>query len=182
MLQNNELTRIEAEALLAGIVMDTKNFSLRTGSRTFDAAAYLRRIGSDTTEVKKLMQNDLRGTLEKYRIIQNAKIHTNGIAIATTETIEDRVIAAQAADELLNISGIHTSFVMFMQKEGIVISARSLGKINVQAIMEKLGGGGNRSTAGAQIADKSFGEIYNQLTKAIDAYLAENKKTDDTKE
>lgn len=182
MLQNNELMRYEAEALLAGIVMDTKNFSLRTGSRTFDAAAYLRRIGSDTTEVKKLMQNDLRGTIEKYRIIQNAKMHTGGIAIAATETIEDRVIAAQAADELLNISGIHTSFVIFLQKEGLVISARSLGKINVQAIMEKLGGGGNRSTAGAQISGKSFGEVYSELIKEIDAYLAENKKFDDSRE
>jgi Predicted signaling protein consisting of a modified GGDEF domain and a DHH domain len=182
LLQNSDILRYEAEALLAGIVMDTKNFTLRTGSRTFDAAAYLRRIGSDTSEVKKMMQNDFNGTVEKYKIIQGAKMYGNGIAIAATETIEDRVVAAQAADELLNISGVHTSFVVFLQKDAVIISARSIGKINVQVVLEELGGGGNRSTAGAQIRDKSFGDVYSSLLSAIDEYLSDKSNTETVKE
>ncbi len=182
LLQNSDIIRQEAEALLAGIVMDTKNFTMRTGSRTFDAAAYLRRVGSDTSEVKKMMQNDFNGTIEKYRIIQSAKMYGNGIAIAATETNEDRVIAAQASDELLNISGVNASFVVFMQNDAVIISARSIGSINVQMILEKLGGGGNRSTAGAQIRGKSFGEVYKSLLNSIDAYLSEYKKTEGAKD
>ena len=108
-----DLLRTEAEALLAGIVLDTKNFTMRTGGRTFEAAAFLRRSGADTGEVKRLFQNDLAGTIAKYDIIQNAKLYRDHIAIAVVDHTVGRVTAAQAADELLNIVGISTSFVLF---------------------------------------------------------------------
>ncbi len=167
----NDILRSEAEAVLSGIVLDTKNFTLRTGGRTFDAAAFLRRTGADTTEVKRFLQNDLPSTIERYNIIRHAKIYRDGIAIAASETDEDRVIAAQAADELLNISGISASFVLFPINGVINISARSIGDVNVQLILEKLGGGGNKSTAGAQIKGKNLQDTGNALLRAIDEYL-----------
>jgi c-di-AMP phosphodiesterase-like protein len=135
-----DLTRAEAEALLAGIVLDTKNFTMRTGGRTFEAAAFLRRAGADTAEVKKLFQNDLEGTIAKYAIIQNAKLYREKIAIAVVDHTVGRIVAAQAADELLNIIGIDTSFVLYPDGERVIISARSMGDTNVQVILEKLGG------------------------------------------
>ena len=117
-----DLLRTEAEALLAGIVLDTKNFTMRTGGRTFEAAAFLRRSGADTGEVKRLFQNDLSGTIAKYDIIQNAKLYRDHIAIAVVDHTVGRVTAAQAADELLNIVGISTSFVLFPDGEQIIIS------------------------------------------------------------
>ena len=148
-----DLLRTEAEALLAGIVLDTKQFTMRTGGRTFDAAAFLRRSGADTGEVKKLFQNDLEGTISRYNIIQNARMYKAGIAVAKVDHTIGRVTAAQAADELLNISGIEASFVLFPDGERVILSARSMGDINVQVILEKLGGGGNAATAGAQVAN-----------------------------
>ena len=146
-----DLLRAEAEALLAGIVLDTKQFTMRTGGRTFEAAAYLRRAGADTGDVKKLFQNDLEGTIAKYDIIQNAKMYRNNIAVARVDHTVGRVTAAQAADELLNIAGIDASFVLFPDGERVIISARSMGDTNVQVVLEKLGGGGNAATAGAQV-------------------------------
>ncbi len=168
-----DILRVEAEAILAGIMLDTKNFTMRTGGRTFDAAAFLRRAGADTTEVKKLLQNDIESTKEKYAIIQKAKIYKSGIAIAAPENVKGRVIAAQAADELLNISGINASFVVFPDENGINISARSGGDINVQVIVEKLGGGGSRLQAGAQIKDMTLKDVVKDLLIAIDKYLEE---------
>ena len=168
-----DILRVEAEAILAGIMLDTKNFTMRTGGRTFDAAAFLRRAGADTTEVKKLLQNDIESTKEKYAIIQKAKIYKSGIAIAAPENLKSRVIAAQAADELLNISGINASFVVFPDENGINISARSGGDINVQVIVEKLGGGGSRLQAGAQIKDMTLKDVVKDLLIAIDKYLEE---------
>lgn len=168
-----DILRVEAEALLSGIMLDTKNFTMRTGGRTFDAAAFLRRAGADTTDVKKLLQNDMESTKEKYAIIQKAKIYKSGIAIAAPEAVSGRVIPAQAADELLNISGIKASFIVFPSSECINISARSAGDINVQVIVEKLGGGGSRLQAGAQIKNKSLKDVVTDLLKAIDAYLEE---------
>jgi len=167
-----DLLKVEAEAILSGIVLDTKNFTMRTGSRTFEAAAFLRKAGSDTTEVKRLFQSDLPSTVAKYSIIRNAKMYRDGIAIAVTETQEDRIIAAQAADELLNISGIHTSFVVYPEDGGVNISARSIGDVNVQFVLEKLGGGGNRSMAGAQLKGKTTQEVLNELVGAIEAFVA----------
>ena len=168
-----DLLRVEAEALLAGIVLDTKNFTMRTGGRTFEAAAFLRRSGADTGDVKRLFQNNLEQTIAKYSIIQNAKLFHEHIAVATVDHTVGRVTAAQAADELLNIIGIHTSFVLFPDGDRIIISARSMGETNVQVILEKLGGGGNAATAGAQVPGKTLKEVMAELVQAIDQYVAE---------
>ena len=168
-----DLLRVEAEALLAGIVLDTKNFTMRTGGRTFEAAAFLRRSGADTAEVKKLFQNDLAGTIAKYSIIQNAKLYRDGIAVAVADRPVGRVTAAQAADELLNIIGIDASFVISPDGERVNISGRSMGDTNVQLILEKLGGGGNAAAAGGQVSGKSVDEVAQELARAIDQYLEE---------
>ena len=168
-----DLMRIEAEALLAGIVLDTKNFTMRTGARTFEAASFLRRSGADTAEVKRLFQNDLAGTIAKYDIIQNARLYHEHIAVAAVDHTVGRVTAAQAADELLNIMGIHTSFVLFPDGDRIIISGRSMGETNVQVILEKLGGGGNAATAGAQVPNMTLSQANIALAQAIDQYLAE---------
>ena len=166
-----DLTRVEADALLAGIVLDTKNFTMRTGGRTFEAAAFLRRAGADTAEVKKLFQNDLKGTIAKYSIIQNARLYRDKIAVAVVDHTVSRITAAQAADELLNIIGIDTSFVLYPDGDRVIISARSMGDTNVQVILEKLGGGGNAAAAGGQIPDKSLEQVALELGRAIDQYL-----------
>jgi len=169
-----DLLRTEAEALLAGIVLDTKNFTLRTGGRTFEAAAFLRRSGADTGDVKKVFQNDFDSTVAKYALIQNAQIYRPGIAIAVSDRTVGRVTAAQAADELLNIVGVNASFVMFPDGEQVTISARSiLDDLNVQVILEKLGGGGNAAAAGGQITGRSVDEVEQMLHAAIDEYLDE---------
>lgn len=171
-LEPADLLKTEAEALLAGMVLDTKQFTMRTGSRTFEAAAFLRRSGADTGDVKKLFQNDLEGTIAKYDIIQNAKMVKTAIAVAKVDHTVGRVTAAQAADELLNISGIDTSFVLFPDQEGrVILSARSMGDVNVQVVLEKLGGGGNAATAGAQVPGKTVDEVNEMLLRAIDEYL-----------
>ena len=168
----DDVTRMEAEAMLAGIVLDTKNFTLRTGERTFDAAAFLQRLGADTSEVKRLFQNDMEHTVEKYKILQSAKVYRDGVAIAVSETEQDRIVAAQAADELLNVSGISASFVLYATPEGgVIVSARSIGDVNVQLILEKLGGGGNKSAAGAQIKDMPLRDAVNTLCATIDDYM-----------
>ncbi|HHU22578.1 MAG TPA: DHH family phosphoesterase [Clostridiales bacterium] len=169
-----DILRCEAEAILAGIVMDTKNFTIRTGERTFDAAAFLRRAGADTAQVKKLLQNDLEHTVARYKILQQTRLYRDSIAIAVSETPQDRVVTAQAADELLNISGVEVSIVLCPTEDGgVIISARSIGDINVQVLLEKLGGGGNRSAAGAQLKDISIRDAVNRLFAAIDNYLDE---------
>ena len=171
-VEPEDILRCEAEAMLSGIVLDTKNFTIRTGERTFEAAAFLRRCGADTTEVKKLLQNDMADTVARYRIMQNAQLYRGNIAVAAPEEPQDRVIIAQAADELLNISGVEVSFVVCPTEDGGAnISARSIGDINVQVIMEKLGGGGNRSAAACQIKGTTLREAVNALFAAIDEYL-----------
>jgi c-di-AMP phosphodiesterase-like protein len=171
LVDQTDILRLEAEALLSGIVLDTKSFSIRTGSRTFDAAGYLRRCGADTVEVKRLLQSDFDETIEKYSIIRGARIYRPGVAIASSEESESRVLIAQAADELLNIAGIQASFVISKSDGDLFISARSIGNINVQVIMEKLGGGGNQSTAGAQLTGSSIETVTKDLQAAIDNYL-----------
>ena len=171
-VEPEDILRCVAEAMLAGIVLDTKNFTIRTGERTFEAAAFLRRCGADTTEVKKLLQNDMANTVARYRIMQNAQLYRGNIAVAAPEEPQDRVIIAQAADELLNISGVEVSFVVSPTPDGGAnISARSIGDINVQVIMEKLGGGGNRSAAACQIPNTTLRDAVNSLFTAIDEYL-----------
>lgn len=171
-LEPADLIQAEAEALLAGIVLDTKNFTIRTGGRTFEAAAFLRRAGADTAEVKKIFQNDLKETICKYTIIQNAQRYRENIAVAAAEGSANRIIVAQAADELLNIIGIDASFVLAPDVNGqINISGRSMGETNVQVILEKLGGGGNAAVAGGQVSGKSLDEVKAELERAIDSYL-----------
>ena len=172
LLEPADLLRTEAEALLAGMVLDTKQFTMRTGSRTFEAAAFLRRAGADTADVRKLFQNDLEGTIAKYSIIQNAQMYRDGVAVAVVDHLVGRVTAAQAADELLNISGVDASFVLFPDGERVIISARSMGDTNVQVILEKLGGGGNAAAAGGQIPG-SIHQVARDLFTAIDQYFEE---------
>ena len=170
-VEQPDILRAEAEALLAGMMLDTKNFTIRTGERTFEAAAFLRRAGADTSEVKKLLQSDMAHTVAKYRILQNAKIYRSGIAIAVQEQPQDRVVAAQAADELLNIAGVDTSIVVYPMEGGVFMSARSIGDVNVQILMEKLGGGGNRASAAVQLKAVELPEAVRQLRAAIDDYF-----------
>ena len=169
-VDQRDIRPIEAQSLLAGIVLDTKKFSVRTGSRTFEAAAFLRRAGADTVDVMKLFQNDLDATIVRYHIIQSARLYRNEIAIAAVDHTVPRTIAAQAADELLNISGIMTSFVLYPDGDVVFLSARSIGSCNVQVVLEKLGGGGNAATAGAQIRDKSVREVLADLVASIDQF------------
>ncbi|MGV3487746.1 MAG: DHH family phosphoesterase [Tuberibacillus sp.] len=164
---------LEATALLAGITVDTKNFTLRTGARTFDAASYLRVNGADTVLVQKLLREDLDQYKRRSKLIQKTKIYRDHIAIAVgdEEDIDDQVIIAQAADTLLSIDGIKASFVISKRPDGQVgISARSLGDINVQVIMESLGGGGHLTNAATQL-DLTLDEAEERLKEAINSFL-----------
>lgn len=171
-----KIEKEEADALLAGITVDTKNFSLKTGVRTFDAAAYLRRQGADTTRVRQLFQDDLETFIEKAAIVGTAVRHKDTIAISTSAVTSASIqlIAAQAADDLLDIRGINASFVIAKTLEGTVfISGRSLGDINVQIILEMLGGGGHLEVAGAQFKDADIEEVKTRLIQSIDQYFEE---------
>ena len=166
-----DILRCEAEAVLAGIVLDTKSFTIRTGERTFDAAAYLRRCGADTADVKRLLQRDMSDAVAKYRIMQGTELY-RGVALAAPEEPQNRVVVATAADELLNISGVDASVVVAQDESGTVFaSARSIGEMNVQILMEKLGGGGNRSAAAAQFGEIGVAEAAQRVRKAIDEYI-----------
>ena len=171
LLDAKDVLPIEADALLSGIVLDTKSFVMRTGGGTFEAAAYLRRLGADTGRVNKLFQNDLSDTVARYSIIQNAQMYKPNIAVATVTGNVDRVVAAQAADELLNVAGVEASFVMFADETRTNISGRSSGTVNVQVILEALGGGGNATIAGAQLEDTAPEAAEERLHQAIDRYL-----------
>ncbi len=171
LVEQSDILKCEADAILSGIVLDTKSFTIRTGDRTFDAAAYLRRAGADTSEVKKLLQTGMEDTIARYKIMQSAELYRK-IAIAAPTEPQDRIVVAQAADELLNISGVDASVVVAPDgKGGIMASARSIGELNVQLIMEKLGGGGNRSAAAVQFKDKTLPEAVHAVYAAIDDYL-----------
>lgn len=172
-VEAGDVLPLEAQALLSGIVLDTKNFGVRTGSRTFEAAAYLRKLGADPSDVKKLLRNDLSDTLIRYEIIKAAKVYRENIAVAALDYTVSRVLAAQAADELLSIQGVACSFVMFPTADQIIISGRSLGDINVQMLLEPLGGGGNAATAGAQIKNSTVKEVLDQLVASIDRFYEE---------
>ena len=172
-MESRDVLPIEAKSLMAGICLDTKFFNVRTGERTFEAAAVLRRMGADTTEVKLLLQNDFHDTLEKYQIIKEAKLYRDDLAIAALEQTTNRILAAQAADELLNISGVQASFVVYPEGGTTNISARAIGDVNVQFIVEKLGGGGNSSTAGAQMQGVNVKDALDKLIASIDAFYEE---------
>ena len=172
-VEKKDVLPIEAKSLLAGIYLDTKQFNVRTGERTFEAAAYLRQLGVDTLDVKKLFQNDFQSTVAKHKIVEAARMHKHGIAIAALKGTTSRALAAQAADEILNITGVTTSFVLFSNGDNVIVSARSVGEANVQMILEELGGGGNAATAGAQIPGKTVTEVLVALQEAIDKYYSE---------
>ena len=172
LIEPADLLREEAEALLAGIVLDTKHFTLRTGGRTFEAAAFLRRAGADTAEVQRLFQGDLSGMVSKYDIIRQAELYRPDIALAVVgQDGVDRVAAAQAADELLTLKGVKASFVVYRSGTAILMSGRSLGEINVQVILEALGGGGNSATAGGRVENGDLLDVRSKLVHAIDAYF-----------
>ncbi|WP_425185821.1 DHHA1 domain-containing protein [Haloimpatiens lingqiaonensis] len=176
MVDNPKLKVEEAEALLAGICVDTKNFYFKTGVRTFEAAAFLRRLGADTIDIKKVFSNDLDRYLKRAEIIKSAEVENN-VAVATCpKDIKDPIVAAQAADELLNITNIEASFVLIEINNDILISGRSLGDINVQVILEKLGGGGHITMAGARIKDSTIDRVCELLKEEIGEYLKESDK------
>ena len=169
-VEKKDVLPIEAKSLMAGIFLDTKSFNVRTGERTFEAAAYLKQLGADTVAVKMLLQNDFQDTMEKYQIIKSARLYRNEIAIAALNVSTSRTMAAQAADELLNIRGITASFVLYPDEDKVIISARSIGDANVQMILEPLGGGGNTATAGAQIPGSTVKSTLEDLVASIDRF------------
>jgi c-di-AMP phosphodiesterase-like protein len=169
-VEKKDVLPIEAKSLMAGIFLDTKSFNVRTGERTFEAAAYLRQLGADTVEVKKLLQNDFQDTMAKYQIIKSARLFRQELAIAPLNAGTSRTLAAQAADELLNISGITASFVLYPEGNNVYISGRSIGEANVQMILEPLGGGGNAATAGAQISNTTVKDVLERLVASIDEF------------
>ena len=173
LIEPGDLLKAESEALLAGIVLDTKNFTNRTGGRTFEAAAYLRRAGADTADVQRMFQSDLQSMISRYDIIRQAELYHGDIAVAALDQECDRVIAAKAADEMLTLQGVRASFVLYRKDDGIYISARSLGEINVQVLVETLGGGGNSTTAGGQCSGMTVAEAKATLLRAIDKYFEE---------
>jgi len=170
-VERDDIMRAEAEALLAGIVLDTKGFTINTGSGTFDSAAYLKRAGADAAAVKRLLQSDMEIATDRYDLLRLAEIYKNGIALAYSEKEHSRISIAQASDEMLGIKGVHTSFVIAKSGDTVYVSSRSISDINVQVILEPLGGGGSQATAGLQSTDKSVAEVVAELKKSIDSYL-----------
>lgn len=176
---NLEITTFEAEALMSGIVVDTKNFTFQTGVRTFEAASILRRYGANPTKVNKLFNEDMDTVRLRAKVIHDADIVRGEIAVAKlTEDIDSNVlIAAKAADSLLNIVGVNASFVLTNKDNKVHISGRSAGEISVQLILEKLGGGGHLTAAATQLAGVNIDEAYEKLIAAIDQYYDEiNRK------
>ncbi|KGR91869.1 hypothetical protein CD30_02885 [Ureibacillus massiliensis 4400831 = CIP 108448 = CCUG 49529] len=168
--ENDKISKLEATALLSGIIVDTKSFTLRTGARTFEAASYLRTYGADTILVQRLLKEDINTYIERSKIIQTVEFVQRGIAIAHGEDHRqyDSVIIAQTADILLAMKDVSASFVIAHRPDGLIgISARSLGEINVQLIMEKLGGGGHLTNAACQIEADTISEAQQMLKKAI---------------
>lgn len=158
-----------AEALMSGITLDTKNFVMKTGVRTFEAAAYLRSLGADTIKVKQLFANSMKTQKDKSEVVKSAAMYgESAIGVVDFEADDVRIVASQAADELLNIDGVHASFVLFKTDDTVNISARSYGEINVQLVMEELGGGGHQTMAAAQLQGETFDNALALLKNAID--------------
>jgi c-di-AMP phosphodiesterase-like protein len=179
-LADEAITSVEADMLLAGISLDTRNFTVRTGVRTFEAAAYLKRRGADTARVKLLFSGSMENYRRRARLVASADVY-RGCAIAVYDGEEEdglRFVAPQAADELLTISGVKASIVVYPAGTGSAISARSMGEINVQLIVEKLGGGGHMTMAGAQLPGVSVAETKLRVREAVDRYFRENREPD----
>ncbi|WP_312515275.1 DHH family phosphoesterase [Anaerospora sp.] len=174
---NIDLTRLEASALYAGIVVDTKNFAVQTGVRTFEAASYLRRAGADPTLVRHLFRVDFDTLRARAEILTNTEMLPGGVVVASCpeEAKNAQIVAAQVADMLLTIEGARVSFVLFhLEDNGVGVSARSQGDVNVQVIMEQMGGGGHQTVAGAQLKNISFTEARNQIVELINNYIQES--------
>ena len=172
------LTRLESTVMYAGIIVDTRNFTLRTGSRTFDAASYLRAHGADTILTQHFLKDDVDTYINRSELIQTVEVQDNGIAIAhgSDDKIYHPVPVAQAADELLSLEGIEASYVVAKREDNLIgISARSLGSINVQLTMEALGGGGHLTNAATQIKDVTIDEAIEQLQQAITEQLSRSE-------
>ncbi len=175
---NKKMTAFEAKALYVGILMDTKNFSIKTGVRTFESASYLRRYGLNTQEVRRLFNVGKDEYVHRADIIREAELVSDNILVSVCEEAYPnmKVISSQAADEMLNLSGVRAAFVIYPMDNEVFVSARSLGDINVQVIAEKLGGGGHATVAGAQLKTRDTEEVFSQLEKAIAEYVEENGK------
>ncbi len=175
MFEKMEMSEFEADALLAGITVDTKNFTFQTGVRTFEAASILKRSGADPTRVRHLFRDDFNTFLHKAEVVRNSKIVFNKVAIGRLEKdMEDSVlIAAQSANDLLNINGVEASFVLTLFEGKVHISGRSLGNVSVQLILEKLGGGGHLTSAGTQLEGVTIDEAEKLLINSIEEYFKE---------
>lgn len=174
---NIDLTRLEASALYAGIVVDTKNFAVQTGVRTFEAASYLRRAGADPTLVRQLFRTDFGTLRARAQILSNTEMLPGGVVLASCppESKNAQIVAAQVADMLLTIEGVRVSFVLFpMEEGGVGVSARSQGDINVQVLMEQLGGGGHQTVAGAQLRNDDCEEARAKVVQIINNYIQES--------
>ena len=172
------IRNIEADCIYAGIMIDTNNFLTKTGVRTFEAAAFLRRCGADVTRVRKLLRDDMSAYKARAEAIGNAQqfLGCYALSICTGKGVESpTVVAAQAANELLNISGVKASFVLTEYNHVIYISARAIDEVNVQIIMEKLGGGGHLNIAGAQIEGKTIDEAMEILKNTIEQMQKEGE-------
>ena len=170
MISKKALNKLESEALLAGMTIDTNGFTVKSGVRTFEAAAWLRRQGADPTEVRRFFQEDMESFFIKTKALADAIFHEGGVmtSICSTKHADEQVICAQVADELLTVKGVKASFVAGINNEGkTVISARSLGEVNVQVIMEKFGGGGHLTTAASQV-DISPEEVMEKILEYME--------------
>lgn len=176
--ENIKLTACEADAIYAGILIDTNNFMQKTGVRTFEAAAYLRRCGAEVTRVRKMLRNDMADYKARAEVMRHAEVYRGAFAISVcpADKVESpTVVCAQSANELLNIIGIKASFVMTEYQNKIFISSRSIDEINVQSIMERLGGGGHASIAGAQLSDCSVEEAKQKIREILDGMIDEGE-------
>lgn len=176
-IADSAVTSTEANALLAGIMLDTRNFSVRTGVRTFEAAGYLRRKGADTALVRRLFSGTLASYRKRAQLVAAAEMYKNcAVAVYRGEPdAEIKLIAPQAADDLLTITGVLASFVLYADGDGVAFSSRSMGAVNVQLVMEQLGGGGHLTMAGAQMGQTALDEAKDKLIQAIDRYFEVNK-------
>ncbi|MFR7471699.1 MAG: DHH family phosphoesterase [Ruminococcus sp.] len=157
-----------ADALLAGIMLDTKNFVMRTGVRTFEAAAYLRKIGADTVQVKTLFSGTISMYQMRSQIVAHAELfHHHAISAVKFQNEDNRLLSAQAADELLSIQGVEASYVLYIANDGVGICARSMGRVNVQLVMEALGGGGHQTMAAAQLHHITLQEAKEKLLQIL---------------
>ncbi len=175
------MSKMEAECLLAGITVDTKNFTFQTGVRTFEAASMLKRCGADTTRVSKFFRDDYDNVLVKAKVIESSKVVHGNIAIATLENGSEEavLIAAEAANELLDINDIEASFVIVENNKKLHVSGRSYGHISVQLILERLGGGGHLTSAGAQFENETMENAVQKVMASIEEYLEEERKNED---